>query len=438
MKMVATPVKGLLKLMQDSRMGGVLLLGSALLSIYLVNSSHASTFHHLLESELGISFGSNGFSKSLHHWINDGLMAIFFFVVGLELKREIIAGELSDIRKAMLPVAAAVGGMVVPALIYVLFNGSGVGSAGWGIPMATDIAFALGVLQLLGNRVPVSLKVFLTALAVADDIGAVLVIAFFYTSQIDFTSLIVAAVILTVMMAANRMGVRNTTFFAIMGFGALWFAFLLSGVHPTIAAVLAAFTVPANVKLPEDAYVRNMDALMSRYKEAQPNGKPTVTDEQLYVLEDIRSASLQALTPLQRLEHSLHPFVTFFVMPVFALCNAGFEINEGITQGWSNPVSLGVFLGLVLGKLIGVSGMVWLFYKLKWSPLPSGMNLQHVVGAGLLAGIGFTMSLFVSGLAFTDVTLMEHAKLGIVAASLCSGVAGLLVLRKATMQEKAL
>lgn len=437
MKTAATPLNGLLKLMQDSRIAGVLLLVAAIASVIISNSPWSSAFQHLLESPLGLSFGEGSFSKTLHHWINDGLMAIFFFVVGLELKREIIAGELSDMRKAMLPVAAAIGGMLVPAAIYTLFNGAGEGSSGWGIPMATDIAFALGVLQLLGKRVPLSLKVFLTALAVADDIGAVLVIAFFYTSQIDFTSLATAACILLVMFAANKAGVRNTAFYAVMGFGTLWLAFLMSGVHPTIAAVLAAFTVPANVKLQEDAYVSKLDNLMLRYREAKPNGLPTVTQEQQHILEDIRESSLHALTPLQRLEHALHPFVSLFVMPVFALCNAGFEINEGLASGWTDPVTLGVFLGLVVGKLIGVAGVVLLFYKLRWSPLPDGMNMQHVLGAGLLAGIGFTMSLFVAGLAFPGGALMDNAKLGIVSASLFSGILGYFVISKASAKRKA-
>lgn len=437
MKTAFTPLQGLLKLMQDSRIAGVLLLAAAIVSVVIANSHLASSFHHLLETPIGMSFGDGSFSKTLHHWINDGLMAIFFFVVGLELKREIIAGELSDMRKAMLPVAAAIGGMLVPAAIYTMLNGAGEGSAGWGIPMATDIAFALGVLQLLGKRVPLSLKVFLTALAVADDIGAVLVIAFFYTSQIDFTSLATAAVILAVMLGANKAGVRNTTFYAVMGFGALWLAFLMSGVHPTIAAVLAAFTVPANVKLQEDAYVSKLDNLMLRYRDAKPNGLPTVTQEQQHILEDIRESSLHALTPLQRLEHALHPFVSLFVMPVFALCNAGFEINEGLSSGWTDPVTLGVFLGLVVGKLIGVAGVVLLFYKLKWSPLPHGMNMQHVLGAGLLAGIGFTMSLFVAGLAFPGGVLMDNAKLGIVSASLFSGILGYFVISKASAKRKA-
>lgn len=421
----------------DTRLAGILLFICALLSIVIANSPMATGFHHVLETSFGVSLGTLQVSKSIHHWINDGLMAIFFFVVGLELKREIIAGELSDSRKAMLPIAAAVGGMVVPALIYLLFNSNGDGHAGWGIPMATDIAFALGVLHLLGKRVPLSLKVFLTALAVADDIGAVLVIAFFYTSEINFMSLGVAGVILSLMILANRLGVRNTSFYAVFSICGLWLSFLMSGVHPTIAAVLAAFTIPANVKLPEADYLEKTDQLMSKFRAALPNGKPTVTDEQLHILEDIRTATKHALTPLQRLEHMLHPFVSLLIMPVFALCNAGFVIGEGFLDGLLHPVSIGAFLGLVLGKFIGVSGTVFLFYRMRWSPLPTGMRMRHVMGAGLLAGIGFTMSLFVAGLAFPEGPLMEKAKIGIVCASVVAGVAGYVLLSKADASGKA-
>jgi len=421
----------------DSRLAGAILFLSAILSIVIANSPLAHSFHHLLETPFGISLGGLSVSKSIHHWINDGLMAIFFFVVGLELKREVIAGELSDPRKAMLPVAAALGGMLFPALIYVGFNGGGEGAEGWGIPMATDIAFALGVLHLLGNRVPLSLKVFLTALAVADDIGAVLVIAFFYTSDINMMSLGVAGVILVLMMIANRMGVRNTTFYAVFSICGLWLSFLMSGVHPTIAAVLAAFTIPANVKLPEVDYIQKMDKLMDGFRAAIPNGKPTVTEEQLHLLEDIRTASKHALTPLQRLEHMLHPFVALLIMPIFALCNAGFVIGSDFAEGLLHPVSIGSFVGLLLGKFIGVAGTVWLFQKAGWSPLPTGMNQRHVMGAGLLAGIGFTMSLFVAGLAFPGGPMMEHAKIGIVCGSVVAGVAGYFVLKGAAPKGTA-
>lgn len=362
-------------------------------------------------------------------------MAVFFFVIGLELKREMIAGELSNPKNAVLPLAAAVGGMAVPAAIYLLFNfSSAETTSGWGIPMATDIAFALGVLYLLGNRAPISLKIFLTALAITDDLGAVLVIALFYTSDINFVSLLTGAGFMTVLITANLIGVRNTLFYAIVGIGGLWLAFLMSGVHATIAAVLAAFTIPARVKVNETICTEELTYLLNKFRKAHPNNVPTVTDEQLHILEDIRNVAKNALTPLQRLEHAMHPLVAFVVMPVFALSNGGITFTAGMLQQLASPVVLGVFVGLLLGKVVGVVGMVWLLLKLKWATLPAGLNKQHIIGAGFLAAIGFTMSLFISGLAFKDSEYLVQAKIGILSASIIAGIVGYLIVKKASQQ----
>src|SRR5690606_15771887 len=264
---------------------------------------------------------------SLQHWINVGLMAIFFFVVGLELKREFVAGELSNPRKALLPIIAALGGMVVPALIYFSLNPAGEVSSGWGIPMATDIAFALGVLYLLGERIPLALKVFLTALAIVDDLGAVLVIAFFYTSDISLLNLLTGLGFLLIMYLGNKAGVRSIIYYAVFGIAGVWTSFLLSGVHATIAAVLAAFTIPANVKLKEDIFIARIKKLLHRFSHADPeDSKPTLTNEQMHILERISLDTRGAIPPLQRLEHHMHPFVTFVILPVFALANAGVSI----------------------------------------------------------------------------------------------------------------
>lgn len=415
----------------NSTMSGIILFSAALLALILSNSPWAVAFHHLWEVEFSIGYNGHFISKSLHHWINDGLMAVFFFVVGLELKREIIAGELSKPRQAMLPVAAAAGGMIFPALIYLLFNRSGETAGGWGIPMATDIAFALGVLYLLGDRVPISLKVFLTALAIADDIGAVLVIAFFYTSNIDLTSLFSAGAVLALMVGANLAGVRNTLFYAILGIGGLWLAFLMSGVHATIAAVLAAFTIPASVKIPEDAYTQKLEGLLNKFKAAHPNNVPTVTNEQLHILEDIRSVSKNALTPLQRLEHNMHPLVAFVIMPIFALSNGGVTLSGDVFAQLTSPVALGVFAGLLCGKVVGVVGVAHLLLRLKWAVLPAGMNKRHILGAGFLAAIGFTMSLFISGLAFDSPEYIVQAKLGILSGSAAASFIGYFLIRAA-------
>jgi NhaA family Na+:H+ antiporter len=414
-----------------SSTGGIILFSAAILAMVIANSPYGEAFHHFWETEFSIGFNGKVLSKSLHHWINDGLMAVFFFVVGLELKREIMAGELSSLSKAALPVAAAIGGMLFPALIYLLLNPQGEASAGWGVPMATDIAFALGILYLLGDRVPLTLKVFLTALAIADDIGAVLVIAFFYTSEIDMNSLLQAAFYLGILLVANRMGVRSTAFYAIIGIGGVWLAFLVSGVHATIAAVLIAFTIPATVKVKEDYYSEKMDELLAKFKEEEPNRVTLVTDNQLHIIEDIRDLSKKALTPLQRLEHGMHPFVSYFIMPVFALANAGVKVEDGIVSQLTSPVSLGVILGLLIGKFAGIMLFVTVLLKLGWARLPDGMNRMHLTGGAMLAGIGFTMSLFISELAFTDERLIAQARLGILAASLVASLIGYAIIHRA-------
>jgi len=420
------------RFINNSTTSGIILFSSALVAMILSNSPWSHQFHHIWENEFSVGFNGHHLSKSLHYWINDGLMAVFFFVVGLELKREIIAGELREVKKAMLPIGAAIGGMLVPALIYFAINPHGETKDGWGIPMATDIAFALGVLYLLGDRVPVSLKVFLTALAIADDLGAVLVIAFFYTSEIDFISLTTGGVFLLILVVANIIGVRSSLFYAIIGIGGVWLAFLMSGVHATIAAVLAAFTIPANVKVSEELFNNKLDHLLQMFKKAKPNNLPTVTDEQLHVLQEIRDLSKSALTPLQRLEHGLHPLVAFIIMPIFALSNAGITLSGDTLSQFTSPVATGVFFGLLIGKVVGVLGMVALFVKLKLAVIPDDINKMQLVGASFLAAIGFTMSLFIAGLAFTNEIYITQAKLGILAASLLASVVGYLIIRKAS------
>ncbi|MEZ4837648.1 Na+/H+ antiporter NhaA [Flavobacterium sp.] len=432
-KWVIDPVN---RFIGKSTTGGIVLFLSAVVALILANSPWKDAYHHIWEHK--ISFGlDNNFilDKTLHHWINDGLMAVFFFVVGLELKREIIGGELSNPKKAILPIVAGFGGMIFPAIIYLWFNPSGEAHSGWGIPMATDIAFALGVLFLLGKRVPTSLKVFLTVLAIADDLGAVLVIAFFYTSDISFTSLIVGTLFLLLLIVSNLLGVRNSFYYGILGIGGVWMAFLLSGVHATIAGVLIAFTIPANVKIDEIGFIEKMKDYLHKFKQADPNGVPTVTPEQLHILEDMRTLSKQAMTPLQRLEHGMHPFVTFVVMPIFALANAGVTISSDSTSSGTSSVALGVIFGLLIGKFIGIVGTTSLFIKLKLANLPLGMTYKHLIGVGLLASIGFTMSLFIANLAFKNQILIQQAKMGILFASLLGGTLGFLFLYFSTKKS---
>lgn len=420
------------KFIQQEKAGGIVLGASVIIALLLANSPWSEHYFQFLEHKLGFQLDGTAFLEySILHWINDGLMAVFFFVVGLELKREIVGGELSDPRKALLPIGAALGGMLVPALIYLSLNPSGEAHSGWGIPMATDIAFALGVLYLLGSKVPLSLKVFLTALAIVDDLGAVCVIAFFYTSDISVSSLLIGLGFVAIMLIGNKMGIRNILFYAVLGIMGVWTAFLLSGVHATIASVLAAFTIPADVGIKENTYIQKIQDYLNRFKAIDPNDSiPTLTAGQLHVLEEIKAYTDQAIPPLQRLEHTMHPFATFAVIPVFALANAGVSLAIDAEQLFSTNVALGVALGLLVGKLVGVVGFTLLLVRLKIAAFPSGMNTWNLFGLGLLASIGFTMSLFISSLAFDNTVYVAQAKIGIFTASIIGGTLGYIVLGK--------
>ena len=415
---------------REETTGGILLLVATIIGLVWANSSWHESYEQFRHVPFAIGFGDLVISKDLHHWINDGLMAIFFFVIGLELKREFIGGELSTWQKAALPLAAGAGGMLIPALIFIFINKGTPYVDGWGIPMATDIAFVLGILALLGKRIPFSLKIFLTALAIADDLGAVLVIALFYTSDISLMNIGIGAAVLLVMIGANLLGVRSSAFYAIMGISGLWMAFLLSGVHATVAGVLAAFAIPARTKIDEERFVEKLRELTRDFRKADPNDSPLITSEQLRIIGDLKEYNAAAETPLQRIEHTLHPFVAFIVMPVFALANAGFPINTESLSFLLNPLTIGVFLGLVAGKFIGIAGMTRLMVGLGFAKLPENTTWRHIYGVALLGGVGFTMSLFITELAFADPQYAQQAKLGTLIASLVAGVGGYLLLRK--------
>lgn len=420
------------ELLQNQKAGGIVLGISVIIALILANSPLSHAYHHFFENKIGIHFNGRSYLEySIHHWINDGLMAIFFFVVGLELKREIVGGELSNLRKALLPIGAALGGMLVPAIIYFVLNPVGEAQSGWGIPMATDIAFALGILYLLGNKIPLSLKVFLTALAIVDDLGAVLIIAFFYTSEISTLSLLIGLGFVLIMYIGNKMGIRNVVFYAIVGIVGVWTAFLLSGVHATIASVLAAFTIPADMKIKESLYMAKIQNFITKFKSIDPNDKiPTLTNAQLHILDEVKKDTNEIIPPLQQLEHAMHPLVTFIIIPIFALANAGVSVAIDLEQLFSTNVALGVALGLLLGKVVGVVGFTMLFVKLKIAPFPVGMNIRNLFGLGLLASIGFTMSLFITSLAFTNEAYITQAKIGVFVASIIGGILGYLILNK--------
>jgi NhaA family Na+:H+ antiporter len=358
-------------------------------------------------------------------------MALFFFVVGLEIKREFLAGELSSRSQAILPIAAAVGGMAVPALFYVLASGDGGAVRGWGIPMATDIAFALGIMALLGDRVPYQLKIFLTAVAIVDDIGAVLVIALFYTADISMTMLGAAGALLLLAMAGNRLGIRTPVFYALIGC-VVWLAVLKSGVHSTVAGVLMAFTIPARSKCDSGMFIDQATAVIDDYMDASGTGDSVLTNSGMNsALLSMQTLAGRAQTPLQRLEYGLHPLVDYAIMPIFALANAGVALSAGSMTGQGGVVA-GTALGLVLGKPVGILIAVMLIAWVSGG-LPGGLTLRHFVGAGLLCGIGFTMSLFIAALAFAgSPALLTGAKVAILGASAIAGASGYLVLRGAS------
>lgn len=411
---------------------GVVLGISIVVAMVLANSPWSEEYFHLFENKVGFFFNGEPYLYySLHHWINDGLMSMFFFVVGLELKREFIGGELSDPRNTILPIGAAVAGMLVPALIYTLLNVGTGAAGGWGIPMATDIAFSLAIIYLLGDRVPLAAKVFLTTLAIVDDLGAVVVIALFYTSEISLLNIAIGVAFLLVMWGANKLGVKNVLFYGLLGIGGVWVAFLMSGIHATIAAVLAAFVIPADARLPEAIYLKRAARHLRTFSRMEPNGVSTLDHKQLEVVAQMRNDTRDAMPPSQRLEHAMHPFVSFVVMPIFALANAGVSF-AGIDGSvvFSTNVALGVALGLFLGKPLGIVFSTWLLSRLGVARPAEGLTMRRVVGLGFLASIGFTMSMFISTLAFTDDTLLLQAKLGIFAASILGGIVGYRLLKK--------
>jgi NhaA family Na+:H+ antiporter len=410
--------------------GGIVLLACTAVALVWANSPWAASYHHLWELEIGLDAGPFAFRSTLHHFINDGLMVVFFFLVGLEIKREALIGELASFQRAALPAAAALGGMIVPAAIYAAFNPGGPGSAGWGVPMATDIAFALGVLALLGDRVPAGLKVFLAALAIVDDIGAVLVIAVFYTERVDWVALGLAGFFLLLAVVANLAGVRQPWAYSLIGL-ALWGAVLASGVHATIAGVLLAMTIPSRTRINEDEFLRGARRSVDAFERAcGPETDVLINQEQQEALLTLETLCEQTQAPLQRTERKLHGIVAFGIMPLFALANAGVPLTGGEGgAALSSPVTLGVLLGLVVGKPLGITLFSWAAVRSGLATLPGGVTWRLIHGAAWLGGIGFTMSLFVAGLAFIEApVLLTEAKLGVLMASLAAGLVGALLL----------
>jgi NhaA family Na+:H+ antiporter len=408
--------------------GGIVLIVCAVAALVWANSPWSASYFSLWDAPVTIGGASFGLTESLHHWINDGLMAVFFFLVGLEIKRELLIGELASVKQAALPIAAALGGMLVPAATYALFNLGGVGARGWGIPMATDIAFALGILALLGPRVPAALRVFLAALAIVDDLGAVLVIALFYTATIAWQSLALAGAVLLVLMFLNRARVRHPAPYVLLGI-VLWVAVLKSGIHATVAGVLLALTIPARTRIDEDEFLRRVRASLDEFAEACGPGETVTSNRaQQEAVHALEAASDLVQSPLQKLEHHLHAVVAFVIVPLIALANAGVRL-DGLVGGLSLPIASGVTLGLVLGKPIGITLASWLAVRTGAAALPSGASWRLLHGVSWLGGIGFTMSLFIAALAFDGTPLLGSAKIGILLGSIIAGGVGWSLLR---------
>jgi NhaA family Na+:H+ antiporter len=391
---------------------------------------YPSSYHSTWHTELTISLGHFQITRSLVHWIDEALMTLFFFTVGLEIKRELLVGELASFKRALLPISAALGGMLLPAAIYAAFNYGTPTANGWGIPMATDIAFSLAVLAILRDKVPLGLRIFLSAFAIADDLGAVLVIALFYTQEIVWQYLIVSGLFLVGLALANRLWIEWTLVYALLGMG-MWFAIFGSGVHATVAGVLVAMFIPAKARYDTDVFLSKLKAYTDEF-ECEPGScgyTILLNKEHLDAVQAIEEACHDVETPLQRLGHSLGSWVTVVILPLFALANAGLTLGDfHLSDAVTHPVTLGVTLGLVVGKPLGIFLSTYLTSKILKAPLPSGVSWFHILGAGILGGIGFTMSLFISGLSFVRAEGAELSKLGIIMGSLVSGVLGLVVL----------
>jgi NhaA family Na+:H+ antiporter len=426
---VITPFQ---EFIRDQTSASALLLLCTIAALIIANSPFGQDYEALIHREAGVVFGDWSLKMSVRHWVNDGMMALFFFVLGLEIKREILAGELKDPKKSLPVIAASLGGMIIPASIYVVFNADMMTVHGWGIPMATDTAFAVGVLGLLGSRIPHTLITFLTALAIFDDLGAILVIAIFYTETINISALGIAGLILSLLIGLNLAGFRHPLIYFIGG-ALVWLAMLDSGVHATVAGIMVAMIVPARPKREPKWFVHQTRKLIDKFEKLEKETERPILaeDEQHVVAERIQDTAEKVTTPLRRWERILEHPVGLFVMPIFALANAGVPLDFNVLVSHkTEPLALGIFLGLIIGKCIGIVTFTWFALKFKLGHLPAEVKMRHIIGIGLLGGIGFTMSIFIAGLGFTNnLEALLSAKTAILLASLVAGTSGYLWLR---------
>lgn len=422
-------IRPFLRFLKTQNTGSKLLLLATVMALLLANSPYQDLYQQLWNIPILISVGDLSISGSLQHWINDGLMVIFFLVIGLEIKREIMVGELAGWQKAGLPIIAAVGGMLVPALIYAIVNAGGSGASGWGIPMATDIAFALGCLMILGDRIPTSLKVFLLAMAIVDDLGAIIVIALFYTAEIHLSYLLLAIAVTAILIGLNILHVRKLSPYVILGI-ILWLAFDHSGIHSTLAGVVLAMTIPARSLYKPKEFLFDTKNIIKNFPEQNEEFNLMCVDEgQRSALKSLEEAVGKLDTMLQRLEDTLHPFSALFIIPLFAFANAGVNFGQNAFQMLSgSSITLGIILGLLLGKQLGIMVFSLAAVKLGIASLPPGVNWKGIYGLSCLAGIGFTMSLFITNLSFTSAGMVQEAKIGILSASLLAAIMGIIVM----------
>jgi NhaA family Na+:H+ antiporter len=415
------------KFVKIESLSGILLLATTILALVWANSPYASSYDAIWNYELGITTQSFEFTKPVILWINDGLMAIFFFLIGLEIKREILIGELNSIKKLAFPLFGALGGMIIPIALFFLINQNPETQDGWGISMATDIAFSLAVLNALGKRIPLNLKIFLTAFAIVDDLGAVMVIALFYSGTIKMGLLAIAFGILGLLyiLAARQF---FSKFLLLIAGIAVWFLFLKAGIHPTIAGILLAFSVPVRQKMVTDDFINSLGKFYNDFKKARILKKPILSKQQLAQLNNLDETTDQFRSPLQSLEHDLHGWVAYCIIPIFALANAGISING--VESVNSSFAITIIIALVLGKGIGVSGIVLLAQKLKWITIPKDISKQQIIGVSFLAGIGFTMAIFIANLAFSSSTYLNSAKIGVLIGSLIAAVIGYIILRR--------
>ncbi len=423
-KIILTPFQKFVKIESFS---GILLFGATVVAMIWANSDYSETYQAMWQFDLGISAENFEFTKPLLLWINDGLMAVFFFLIGLEIKRELLIGELNSLRKATFPLFAAVGGMLFPLALFLLLNSSPETAGGWGIPMATDIAFTLAILKILGNRVPLSLKIFLTAFAIVDDLGAVLIIALFYSSGIDWLLILYAMLPLALLFFLAHRGIY-IKYLSISIAIIIWFLFLGSGIHPTIAGVLMAFTIPIRQKIDMKEFTESLENTAQRFRETERDGLPLLSKEQYQHMDDLEDLTEKFNSPLQRLEHGLHGWVAYFIMPIFALANAGVVFSTDMEL--DIPLIVNIAIALFVGKGFGIALMSFLSVKLKIAALPDGINYRQIIGVAILAGVGFTMSIFVANLAFAgNSVFIDSSKVGILIGSVVSGIVGYMILR---------